>query len=332
MAGFIEGVQRGQSTLFPERLEDWVGADHVVRVVDLFVEELDLAAIGFERTSAARTGRPGYHPAVLLKLFIYGYLNHVPSSRRLEREAGRNVELMWLTGRLAPDHKTIADFRRENGPAIRRTCAQFVELCRRIGVLRGACVAIDGSKFKAVNNRDRNFTRGKIANRLAHLEADVERYIDEMARIDRQEEGEIRTEKLTHLARRQGRIRQEIQRLKAMEEALANTPDGQISLTDPDARAMATSARRSGLVGYNAQVAVDAETHLIVAHDVTNQGFDRDQLAPMATAAKAAATTCMRSPTRATSAAPRSSPATRRASPRPCRAPKLPATGRRACS
>jgi transposase len=288
MAGFIEGVWRGQSTLFPERLEDWVGADHVVRVVDLFVEELDLAAIGFERTSAARTGRPGYHPAVLLKLFIYGYLNHVPSSRRLEREAGRNVELMWLTGRLAPDHKTIADFRRENGPAIRRTCAQFVELCRRIGVLQGACVAIDGSKFKAVNNRDRNFTKGKIANRLVHLEADVERYIDEMVRIDRQEEGEVRTEKLAHFARRHGRIRQEIQRLKAMEEALANTPDGQISLTDPDARAMATSARRSGLVGYNAQVAVDTETHLIVAHDVTNQGFDRDQLAPTATAAKAA--------------------------------------------
>ena len=206
MAGFIEGVDRGQTTLFPERLEDWIDSDHVVRVVDLFVEELDLAALGFARASAARTGRPGYHPAMLLKLFIYGYLNHVPSSRRLEREAGRNVELMWLTGRLAPDHKTIADFRRDNGPAIRRTCAQFVELCRRIGVLQGACVAIDGSKFKAVNNRDRNFTKGKIASRLAHLEADVERYIDEMARIDRQEEGEVRTEKLAHLARRHGRI------------------------------------------------------------------------------------------------------------------------------
>ena len=144
----------------------------------------------------ARTGRPGYHPSVLLKLFIYGYLNRIPSSRRLEREAGRNVELMWLTGRLAPDHKTIADFRRDNGPAIRRTCAQFVDLCRRIGVLKGNCVAIDGSKFKAVNNRDRNFTKGKIASRLVHLEADVERYIQEMVRIDRQEEGEARAEKV----------------------------------------------------------------------------------------------------------------------------------------
>ena len=287
MAGFIDGIDREQGTLFPERLEDWIGEDHLVRVVDLFVDELDLRALGFERCAPARTGRPGYHPSVLLKLFIYGYLNRIPSSRRLEREAGRNVELMWLTGRLAPDHKTIADFRRDNGPAIRRTCAQFVDLCRRIGVLKGNCVAIDGSKFKAVNNRDRNFTKGKIASRLAHLEADVERYIQEMVRIDRQEEGEARAEKVAHLASRYGRIRQEIARLKAMDEALADAPDGQISLTDPDARAMATSARLSGLVGYNVQSAVDTETHLIVAHEVTNQGFDRAQLSPMAAAAKA---------------------------------------------
>ncbi|MBL3554685.1 IS1182 family transposase, partial [Rhodovulum sulfidophilum] len=227
----------------------------------------------------------GYHPSVLLKLFIYGYLNRLPSSRRLEREAGRNVELMWLTGRLAPDHKTIADFRRDNGSAIRRTCAQFVELCRRIGVLKGDCVAIDGSKFKAVNNRDRNFTKNKIASRLAHLETDVERYIKEMVRIDRQEDGEARADKVAHLARR---YRQEITRLKAMDQALTDAPDGQISLTDPDARAMATSARHSGLVGDNVQTAVDAETHLIVAHDVIHQGFDRDQLSPMAAAAREA--------------------------------------------
>ena len=213
-------------------------------------------------------GAAGYHPAVLLKLFVYGYLNQVPSSRRLEREAGRNVELMWLTGRLAPDHKTIADFRRDNGPAIRRTCAQFVELCRRIGVLRGDCVAIDGSKFKAVNNRDRNFTKGKIASRIAHLEASVARYIDEMVRIDRQEAARPRP-KVAHL-RRTGRIRQEIAPAEGHGHALEDAPDGQISLTDPDARAMATNGKGSGLVGYNAQVAVDTETHLIVAHDVTN--------------------------------------------------------------
>jgi transposase len=204
MSGFIEGVDRDEVTLFPDRLEDWIDEDHLVRVVDLFVEQLDLAGLGFVRAAHARTGRPGYHPAVLLKLFIYGYLNRIPSSRRLEREAGHNVEVMWLLGRLVPDHKTIADFRRENGSPIRKTCAQFVEMCRRIGTLKGDCVAIDGSKFKAVNNRDKNFTKGKIASRLAHLEADVERYISEMVRIDRQETGEARLEKVTHLAHRYG--------------------------------------------------------------------------------------------------------------------------------
>jgi transposase len=187
MSGFIEGVDRGQSVLFPDWLDDWIGEDSLVRVVDLFVDELDLPRLGFTRSAPARTGRPGYHPSVLLKLFIYGYLNRIPSSRRLEREAVRNVEVMWLTGRLVPDHKTIADFRRDNGTGIRKVCAQFVELCRRIGTLKGDCVAVDGSKFKAVNNRDRNFTKGKIASRIAHLEADVERYITEMVRIDRQE-------------------------------------------------------------------------------------------------------------------------------------------------
>jgi len=287
MSGFIEGLNRDQTTLFPERLEDWIGEDHLVRVVDLFVEQLDLASLGFLRHAAARTGRPGYHPAVLLKLFIYGYLNRIPSSRRLEREAGRNVEVMWLTGRLVPDHKTIAEFRRQNGMAIRKTCAQFVELCRRVGILKGDCVAVDGSKFKAVNNRDRNFTKAKIASRLAHLEAEVGRYIEEADRIDRQETGAARAERAAHLKGRYHGIRQQIERLLAMEKALDDAPDGQISLTDPDARAMATRAQHSGHVGYNVQTVVDAETHLIVTHEVTNQGHDRDLLAAMAMRAKA---------------------------------------------
>ncbi|NIQ97710.1 MAG: IS1182 family transposase, partial [Desulfuromonadales bacterium] len=189
---------------------------------------------------------------------------------------------------LAPDHKTIADFRRDNGPAIRRTCVQFVELCRRIGVLKGDCIAIDGSKFKAVNNRDKNFTKGKVASRTAHLVASIERYFEEMIRIDRQEEGEARAEKIANLAQRCERIRQEIERLQEMDRALEESPGRQISLTDPDARAMATSAKGSGFVGYNTQAAVDTETHLIVAHDVINAGHDRDQLAPMAREAKAA--------------------------------------------
>ena len=288
MSGYIEGTDRGQMTLFPDRLEDWVGEDNPVRVVDLFVDEVDLAELGFGRMAPALTGRPGYHPSVLLKLFIYGYLNRVPSSRALEREAGRNVEVMWLTGRLAPDHKTIADFRRDNGPAIRKTCARFVELCRRIGVLKGDCVAIDGSKFKAVNNRDKNFTRGKIASRIVHLEASIDRYLKEMVRIDRQEEGEARAEKIANLAQRSDRIRQEIQHLQDMGRALKDAPDSQISLTDPDARSMATSARGSGFVGYNVQAAADTETHLIVTHDVINDGHDREQLSPMAKSAKAA--------------------------------------------
>jgi len=288
MSGYIEGIERGQATLFPDRLEDWVGEENPIRVIDLFVEEIDLGQMGFGRTAPARTGRPGYHPSVLLKLFICGYLNRVPSSRALEREAGRNVEVMWLTGRLAPDHKTIADFRRDNGPAIRRTCAQFVQLCRRVGVLNGDCVAIDGSKFKADNNRDKNFTKGKIASRTAHLITSIQRYLDDMTRIDRQEEGEVRAEKIANLAQRCERIRQEIARLVDMREALKKSSDSQISLTDPDSRSMATSARGSGFVGYNAQSAVDTETHLIVAHDVINAGHDRDQLSPMAKAAKAA--------------------------------------------
>jgi len=255
-------------------------------VVDLFIDELDLPAVGFVRSAPARTGRPGYHPAVLLKLFIYGYLNRIPSSRRLEREAGRNVELMWLTRRLVPDHKTIADFRRDNGSAIRRVCAQFVDHCRRIGTLKGDCVAIKGSKSRAANNRNRDFNKGKVASRIAHLEAGIERSIQEMVGTDRQEEVEARADKVAHLGRRYGRIKQETLRLKAMDKALADAPDGQISLTDPDARAMATSARNSGMVGYNVQTAVDAETHLIMAHEVTNHVHDRDLLSPLATAAK----------------------------------------------
>ncbi|WP_416136312.1 IS1182 family transposase [Cypionkella sp.] len=293
MTGFIDGISRDQTTLFPERLDDWIGEDHLARVVDLFVDQLDLGTLGFQRYAAARTGRPGYHPAVLLKLFIYGYLNWIPSSRRLECEAGRNVELMWLTGRLVPDHKTIADFRRLNGLAIRKTCAKFVELCRWIGVLRGEVVAVDGSKFKAVNNvnnvnnRDRNFTKGKIASRLVHLEAEVGRYIKEADRIDRQETGAARAERSAHLAGRYHRIKQEIERLLAMDEELSDAPDGQISLTDPDARAMVTRAQHSGHVGYNVQSVVDAETHFIVTHEVTNQEHDRDLLTKMAAQAKA---------------------------------------------
>ena len=173
MKGFVQGADRQQTTLLPECLDDWVDESNPVRAVDVFVDALELRELGFDGVTPAATGRPGYHPSPLLKLYIYGYLNRVQSSRRLEREAGRNLEVMWLTGRLVPDHKTIADFRKDNGPAIKKVCAQFVALCRKMGLLAKASVAIDGSKFKAVNSRDNNFTKGKMERRLAQIEESV---------------------------------------------------------------------------------------------------------------------------------------------------------------
>ena len=291
MKRFVEGVDRGQSTLFPECLDDWIGEDNPVRVIDVFVDELDLAALGFSGVDPEATGRPSYHPAVLLKLYIYGYLNRVQSSRRLEREAGRNVEVMWLTGRLVPDHKTIADFRKDNGRAIRQVCARFVVLCRTMGLFTEASVAIDGSKFKAVNNRDRNFTRAKMARRRAQIEASVARYLQQLDTADRQEPSEALATKTTRLREKIAKLGDEMRRLAGLEARMLATPDQQISLTDPDARSMATSGRGSGVVGYNVQVAVDIEHHLIVAHDVTNVGTDVSQLAPMAQLTKAALAT-----------------------------------------
>ncbi len=287
MKRFVEGVDRSQSTLFPERLEDWIGDDNPVRVVDVFVDELDLAGLGFVRVEPRATGRPSYHPSVLLKLYVYGYLNRVQSSRRLEREAGRNVEVMWLTGRLVPDHKTIADFRKDNGPAIRKVCAQFVALCRQLELLADASVAIDGAKFKAVNTRDKNFTRAKMKRRMAQIEESVERYLHQLDSADRQEPSLARTTKKEHLTKKAIKLKEEMQRLIVLEAQMLATPDQQISLTDPDARSMATSGRGSGMVGYNVQAAVDTKHHLIVAHEVTNVGTDRAQLANMAKKTKA---------------------------------------------
>jgi transposase len=187
MKRFVTGQARGQATLFPERLEDFIAADNPVRVIDVFVEELDLRELGFTRVDPLATGRPAYHPAVLLKLYIYGYLNRVQSSRRLERETQRNVELMWLTERLTPDHKTVADFRKDNGKAIRGVCREFVELCRRLELFTRAIVAIDGSKFKAVNNRDKNFTPAKMKRRLEQLEKHIARYLGELDSADAQD-------------------------------------------------------------------------------------------------------------------------------------------------
>src|SRR6266508_3443415 len=261
MKRFVEGVDRGQSTLFPEYLEDWIEEDNPVRVIDVFVDELDLGKLGFSSVDPEVTGRPAYHPSVLLKLYIYGYLNRVQSSRRLEREALRNVEVMWLASRLAPDHKTIADFRKDNGQAIRQVCARFVALCRTMGLLTEASVAIDGSKFKAVNNRYKNFTPAKMDRRMAQIEESVARYLQQLDTADRQEPSEALKTKTNRLKDKIAKLKDQMQRLAKLRVQMLAAPDQQISLTDPDARSMATSGRGSGVVGYNVQVAVETKHH-----------------------------------------------------------------------
>ena len=281
MTRFVVGDDRSQSTLFPERLDDYLGDDNPVRAIDVFVDELDLAKLGFGGVEPAATGRPAYHPATLLKIYVYGYLNRVQSSRRLERECQRNIELVWLTGRLMPDFKTVADFRKDNGEAIRKVCREFVVLCRRLELFSEGSVAIDGSKFKAVNARDRNFTQAKMQRRLEQIDESIARYLSQLDSADRQGPT-VPEAKITRLNEKIATLRQEIQRLNALNAQMMQTEDKQISLTDPDARSMATSGRGSGIVGYNVQVAVDTKHHLIVTHEVTNVGTDRSQLAHVA--------------------------------------------------
>ncbi len=286
MPRFVKGQDRQQVTLLPECLDDFIAEDNTVRIVDVFIDELDLVALGFEGANPAKTGRPSYHPAVLLKLYLYGYLNRIQSSRRLERECQRNVELMWLTGRLAPDFKTIADFRRENGKGIRNVCRRFVMLCRELKLFTDAVVAIDGSKFKAVNNRERNYTPGKIERRERELEESIQRYLDALETADRTQPVEMQA-KTERLQGKVQKMRQRLQELQTVKAQLESLPDRQLSQTDPDARAMTTySAKGTALVGYNVQTAVDTKHHLIVAHEVTNNGSDRAQLSPMALAAR----------------------------------------------
>jgi len=279
MSGFIEGENRFQSTLFPESVDDYVEEDSVVRVIDVFIDRLDISGLGF-KAEPAETGRPGYHPRTMLKIYVYGYLNRIHSSRRLEREAKRNVELMWLSARLAPDFKTIADFRKDNGEAIRLVCREFVMLCRKLNLI-GDTLAIDGSKFKAVNNRDKNFTRAKMKRRLAGVEASIERYLDQLDQADRSAPP-VDTRPLKDKI---AALTEEMDRLKKFEVRMLEAPDQQLSLTDPDARSM--KSRGGGIVGYNLQTAVDVDYHLIVSHDVTNRGSDRRQLTRIAKQAQA---------------------------------------------
>lgn len=280
MKRFVEGEDRNQSTLFPERLDDYIAQDNPVRVIDAFVDELDLVRLGFERAIPKDTGRPGYHPAILLKIYIYGYLNRIQSSRRLERETQRNVEMMWLTGRLMPDFKTIADFRKDNGKAIRQVCREFIALCRNMNLFTQTIVSIDGSKFRAVNSKDRNDTQASMKRRIARVEQHIERYL---SLLDEADVGEPSTNdrSVPELKEKIASLKEEMQRLKKREGELLAHPDKQLSDTDPDSRLMKKGGMGSQ-VSYNVQTAVDAEHKLIVAHEVTNAPVDRNLLHTMA--------------------------------------------------
>src|SRR6516165_3496068 len=240
MKRFVEGEDRRQGALLPHCLDDYVTENNPVRVIEAFIDELDLATLGFDGVVPETTGRPAYHPATLLKIYLYGYLNRVQSSRRLEREAQRNIELMWLTGRLVPDFKTIADFRKDNGAAIRAVCSQFVVLCRELGLFIRAVVAIDGSKFKAVNNRDKNYTVAKVIGRIEQVNGSIARYLRALDQADR-EESDIAEAKSVRLKEKIAGLRRQMRALKVMEQTVQDAPDQQVSLTDPDARSMATS-------------------------------------------------------------------------------------------
>lgn len=285
MKRFIEGQDRAQSILLPECLDDFVGEDNPVRVIDVYVDELNLADLGFESVQPETTGRPAYHPSLLLKIYIYGYLNRIQSSRRLEREAQRNMELMWLAGRLAPDFKTIANFRKDNCKAIRNVCSQFIMLCRKLNLFSHAVVAIDGSKFKAVNSQDKNLTNGKLRARLEQIEANIAKYLTALDTADRQEP-DVAATRIPRLQEKIASMRSRLKELRQQEVQLPNEPDQQISMTDPDARSMATHGKGTGVVGYNVQAAVDTKHHMIVAHEVTNTGNDRGQLANMSVKAR----------------------------------------------
>jgi len=285
MKRFIEGENRSQSTLFPEALDDYIAEDNPVRVVDAFVNALDFKSLGFKRIESSVTGAPAYHPAVLLKIYIYGYLNRIQSSRRLECEAQRNVEMMWLTERLTPSFKTIADFRKDNSKGIINMCREFVGICRQLNLFAEAVVAIDGSKFKAVNSGDKNFTATRMKRRMERVEKHIGCYLAELEEADQATPPPSKSD-AEGLKKKLSKMQREMQRLKIIEHDMMTHPDKQISLTDPDSRSMASTRRNSGAVCYNVQTAVDTKHHLIVAHEVTNRVTDRGQLFNMSKLAR----------------------------------------------
>ena len=275
---YIEGESREQRVLFPEVLDDYISEENLVRFIDAFVDGLEMEELGFDRTAPKETGRPPYDPRDLLKLYIYGYLNRVRTGRTLERECQRNVELMWLMRKLRPDFKTITDFRKDNRKAFRGVFRQFVLLCKGLGLVGGELVAVDGSKFKAVNSGQRNFSQKKLEERLKKIDEKVERYLDEMDRGD--EEGKDTEISAAELKQKIEKLKERKGRYEELLKELGASGQSQVSLTDPESRAMALTPR--GEVSYNVQTAVDQKHHLIVEQDVTNEGLDNHQLFTMA--------------------------------------------------
>lgn len=285
--GFVQGVHRDQVVMFPESLDEYIADDNPVRFIDAFVGSLDLQVLGFERAVPMERGRPPYHPGDLLKLYVYGYLNRIRTSRTLEREAQRNVEVMWLLRKLAPDFKTIADFRRDNGKAIRAVFREFTVMCRGLELFGGQLVAIDGSKFKAANSRDRNFTERKLERLNRRADEKIKRYLEELDKADEQEQ-DNETPTAEELEEKIEWLRGRKEFYAELRERMDQTGESQVSLTDPDARSMKLGSSRGTEVAYNVQISVDAKHKLIVDHEVTNAGNDKNQLSSMAIRAKEA--------------------------------------------
>lgn len=283
--GYKLGVDRGQQVMFPETVDEYVSADNPVRVIDAFVNQLDLAKLGFERAIPAKEGTPGYDPGDLLKLFIYGYLNRTRSSRRLERETHRNLEVIWLMRKLQPDHKTISEFRRKHPKELKQVGREFALLCAKLKLFSAELVFVDGSKFRAVNGKDRNFTKGKLKALLARIDTQVEGYLSEVEAQDAAEAGQAGATE-PQLAEKLKALRERKERYEELQKRLEESGETQISLTDADSRLMKSQGDMK--VCFNAQIAVDAKHHLIIADDVTNEVNDEWQLAPMALAAKEA--------------------------------------------
>lgn len=277
--GYIEGEDRKQRLLFPEVLDDYIGEENAIRFIDVFIEGLDLSEMGFQRAIPKETGRPPYDPGDLLRLYVYGYLNRTRSSRQLEKEAGRNVELMWLMRRLRPDFKTIADFRRDNHQAIRKVCREFTLWCKRLELFGGELVAIDGSKFKAVNSPKRNFTEKKLKRMIQEIDDKIDQYLKELDRQDKHEVGQTALsaeelkEKIEHYKQRRVQYEQ-------LKNDLERSGKSQISLTDPESRSMRVG--HDVEVSYNVQIVVDHKHKLVIEHKVTNEVTDQGQLFTMA--------------------------------------------------